>query len=383
LADNDTYDEILEDIYNGKENNEKEIKDFVVHDKIVKGYKENFLHGVNQVLNSSKYDSKYYNLQKQLESNVSRFSYYKAYKATSLIKQYKKETKNKKEYMSVGRAILNTFNRYQATEYNTTVARSRTAKQWSDFTSDETNQRLFPNLKWIPSRSSHPREAHKPFYDHVWAKDDPFWLSNQPGSLWNCKCDWQETSEPITDGNPTSHLSAPGLKGNPAITGKIFSDDASYFKSGNNKQLKEIEKICEISYSNELSKEEKPIISKQTTKCTIKGVSKNVIFIPKGIDHAYHDMICDKNFWLKNSILTNIKDYVKTAKYIGKKVSDTKHNTRKETLKLKNNTDFFYYFEITLPNKDVIYLHLGCYKKGHIKAGQLYLYSIGANRPNI
>lgn len=76
---------------------------------------------------------------------------------------------------------------------------------------------IFPNLKWLPSTSADPRESHRVFWNRIWAKTDPFWNTNQPGNLWNCKCDWHETDEPPTDGNP-------------AKTGKIFSDDCSYVK---------------------------------------------------------------------------------------------------------------------------------------------------------
>ena len=88
-----------------------------------------------------------------------------------------------------------------------------------------------------------------------------------------------------------------------------------------------------------------------------------------------------KRFWIKNTILNDIDNYIKSAKCIGRKVSDATHNTRKETVKLKENTDYFYYFEITLPNKTTSYLHLGRFK-GEIKdAGKFYLYSITKNLP--
>lgn len=131
--------------------------------------------------------------------------------------------------MALPKAILHKYNRYQAAEYNTAVARARTGKQWQQF-EEEDNRRLFPCIKWLPSRSATPREEHMPFYNRVWTKDDPFWLSNQPGTLWNCKCDWEQTDEDPTDGNPTSRIVKPGLDENPATSGQIFTDTAPYFK---------------------------------------------------------------------------------------------------------------------------------------------------------
>ena len=92
------------------------------------------------------------------------------------------------------------------------VARTRTAKQYHDFTSDPISNELYPNIKWLPSRSASPREAHRVFWNRVWAKNDPFWNSNTPGSLWNCKCDWEETDEPVTDKNLTEQCQPKVLK---------------------------------------------------------------------------------------------------------------------------------------------------------------------------
>ena len=127
----------------------------------------------------------------------------------------------------MAQAVLRRYNSYQAAEYNTAVARTRTAKQWEKFASDN-NVRLFPNIRWIPSRSANPREAHKAFWNRIWAKDDPFWDENTPGSLWNCKCDWEQTNKPVTDGNPSSRIAHKGLTGNPAKTGQIFTDTHPY-----------------------------------------------------------------------------------------------------------------------------------------------------------
>lgn len=146
------------------------------------------------------------------------------------------------------KATLHKYNRYQAAEYNTAVARARTGKQWLQF-HDPDSQRLFPYIEWLPSRSASPREAHRIFWNCRWPKNDPFWNENQPGTLWNCKCDWQETDvEPDPQKNKTAldkaeemkqiaaeahkpnPLCLPGLDKNPATSGQIFTDSAPYIK---------------------------------------------------------------------------------------------------------------------------------------------------------
>jgi hypothetical protein len=199
---------------------------------LYQAYAGNLKKAVSGVLQSGDYGSAYFDMQKQFEANLSRFAAFKAGRVTELLQEYSTDT-------VMQRAILNTFNRYQAAEYNTAIARARTAKQWTDFTSDEVSNELYPNIKWLPSRSAVPREEHRVFWNQVWAKDDPFWNTNQPGNLWNCSCDWEITDEPVTIATPNDAKPKAGLEGNPADTGQIFSDNASYFK-GSNKQNKAI-----------------------------------------------------------------------------------------------------------------------------------------------
>lgn len=165
-------------------------------------------------------------LAQQWISNVTRFAAYKTYCATQDIRRIADEEGGDMDYI---KAMLHAYNRYQAAEYNTAVARARTGKQWQQFSEDD-NVRLFPNIKWLPSRSATPREEHMPFYNRIWPKDDPFWTYNQPGTLWNCKCDWEQTDEEPTDGNPDRRIVKPGLDQNPATSGQIFTDTASYVR---------------------------------------------------------------------------------------------------------------------------------------------------------
>lgn len=140
---------------------------------------------------------------------------------------------SKEDYRQRGQAVINAFNRYQAAEYNTAVSRSRTAKQWIRFTEDETANELFPNLRWLESRSAERRAEHMAFYNRIWAKTDPFWLRNQPGDLWNCSCDWEETSDDENNEGVRSSKPNKGLEGNPGETGKVFTDNCVYIQASN------------------------------------------------------------------------------------------------------------------------------------------------------
>ena len=197
--------------------------DSPVPSELLQRYAENLIKAVQAVPMQGRQGKE---LAQQWQANVTRFAAYKAYCAAMDIRTIAKEEDGDMDYI---KAMLHAYNRYQAAEYNTAVARARTGKQWQQF-SEADNVRLFPNIKWLPSRSATPREEHMPFYNRVWAKDDPFWTYNQPGTLWNCKCDWEQTDEDPTSNNPTSRIVKPGLDKNPATSGQIFTDTASYVR---------------------------------------------------------------------------------------------------------------------------------------------------------
>ena len=237
----------------------------------------------------------------------------------------------------------------------------------------------------MPSTSINPGEDHRTFWGTTLPIDDPFWAQNSPGNLWNCKCDWEETSDPVTDGNPTAPIRHDGLEGNPAHTGEIFTDNCAYVKhSGQNRKEREkVEEKCEDLNKLQTIQIAKEALIGKTAECTIKGKKHEVEFIGRGIHHYARDIFGEKNiFWIKNEILPKIQEYIKNATCAGKKKSDTEHNTNKETLKLKKQTSFFYYFPITLPNGKEVWLHLGMYNERKVgKEGRLYLYTVTKKAP--
>ena len=82
-------------------------------------------------------------LSAQWHANVSRFAAYKAYHATEELRRIAEEEDGDMAFL---RATLHKYNRYQAAEYNTAVARARTGKQWQQFDEPD-NRRLFPCIK--------------------------------------------------------------------------------------------------------------------------------------------------------------------------------------------------------------------------------------------
>lgn len=228
LSNTQLFDSVLEEIKNGNDG---------ISPNLLKAYTNNFHKAISGVLQSDNPGDKYFDLQQKMLLNTSKFAAYKAYHATQQIDRQRADAdgveRTKEDFKTEARKVFNTFNRFQAAEYNTAVARSRSAKDWQKF-ADPKRTALYPNIKWLPSRSADKREAHILFYNKVWAKNDPFWNNNQPGSLWNCGCGWTDTDEPA-NGEDYNSVSAKGLEGNPGETGEIFTDKATYFSAAKGK----------------------------------------------------------------------------------------------------------------------------------------------------
>jgi len=160
----------------------------------------------------------YPDLERNLRINASRFGTYKAHDLTERLKGLSEEEAGK---------VLSMYNSWQKTEYDTLVARSRSAKQFERFREEAD---LYPNIEWLLTRSATPREDHLAYVGIILPIDDPFWRENQPGSEYRCKCDWRNTDKPST-AHPTQLVSpAQGLEGNPAETGELVTEEHPYFK---------------------------------------------------------------------------------------------------------------------------------------------------------
>lgn len=306
-------------------------------------------------------------LSDRLRANVSRFAAYKAeYVHGALQRALNDESTSADERTKLAKAVLNVFNRYQDAERSTATARARTAKQFEEFMQPD-NVRLFPNLKWLPSRSADPRASHTVFYNRIWAKDDPFWNTNAPGTEWNCKCDIEETDEPATDNNAVPQTKVPlGLEGNPAKTGEIFTDNASYIRasSRSNSHKTKIESKCQSLDRKRLHSTAKthPLLN-QTTECIVDGVTHKVRFMDYSIREYAEKMYGTTNYWLKNAILEQMPDYIKKSVWYKSETPDLSHNTGC-TLRLKKKFKQFHYLKATLPNGEPFVIELAEYKTG-------------------
>jgi hypothetical protein len=211
-----------------------------VEPTLLKLYSGGYKKALNKHFSGIKEGDAAFDLVSKFDANTERVAAYKAYHCTKELKALDAAADT---YDAHAKMILRKYNRWQAAEYNTIVARSRTARQFSDWQSDA---EVYPNMEWLMTRSADPREEHLELVGTILPMDDPFWDSNQPGNLWNCKCDWQPTSKEATKSAPDGVTPGKGLDGNPAKTGELITDKHPYISAVRSKKERgEIESAIE------------------------------------------------------------------------------------------------------------------------------------------
>lgn len=312
------------------------------------------------------------------KANLARFS---AHKASYVHRVVENELNSPADGSDVSpqqkaAARLRMFDQFQRTERNTAIARARTAVQFERFNQPD-ELRLFPNLRWLPSRSAEPRPTHMQFYNRVWAKDDPFWNSNCPGTEWNCKCDLEQTNDPPTE-NANIHTPAPplGLEGNPYHTHQLFTDRVSYIRH-NTKLLgaERAERQAQVLAERTLQRTDADsAMLKKQGACLIDGQMRTIKLAKWGLKEAAQSMLGRYDFWLKNEILSLFDAFVANAQYLGSKSVDLGHNTGR-TLRLKRQLKQFHYLRLTVNNTPFC-LHIAEHNNG-----TFYLYTITTKTP--
>ncbi len=220
----------------------------VVHDKLFNLYNDNLQKGVRSVFKPGSGIKKQEDYLYKFDANTSKFAAYKANYVGNKLREL-----DPKDFEKNAKQLLKTYNRYQVTEYNTTVSRCRTAKQFGNF---QATARLYPNLEWLRSRSANPRELHLSFVGIVLPINDPFWQANQPGNLYGCKCDWRVSDKPVSSDIPESITPSVGLEGNPYQNREIFTEKHKYFTDVTKPDAKEIDSFLSENILKQFKKED-------------------------------------------------------------------------------------------------------------------------------
>ena len=243
-------------------------------------------------------------LASQLRSNITRFAAYKAHYVSTVLKKILNDNEIPvKDRDQQAKEALHTFKIHEDAEYTTAVARARTAKNFDSYFQPD-NLRLFPNLKWLESRSVNKRVAHSVFYGRIWPKNDPFWESNTPGTEWNCKCALEETNDSATSNSNVKPVDPPrGLDGNPFFTGQIFTDKIGYVRSTSNSDKRTVSSVFvknEKEYLLNKWSDKKEIIDAQNLVTKKFLHSKNTY--DKLVKHAIKENQITALYYLKQDV---------------------------------------------------------------------------------
>lgn len=145
-------------------------------------------------------------------------------------------------------SVIGTYNNHWLrTEYDTAVLRARYAADWKRFSR---NADILPNLKWMPTTSADPDVFHMEYWriGLTLPKTHPFWKSHHPHDRWGCKCDLEETDDPVTGTIPeVDYKPSPGLDSNPGLEPELFSHTHPYYTKAYPGAEKAVEKVINDS----------------------------------------------------------------------------------------------------------------------------------------
>ena len=149
-----------------------------------------------------------------------------------------------RQFREDAESVIGTYNNHWLrTEYDTAVLRARYAADWKRFSR---NADILPNLKWMPTTSADPDVFHMEYWrvGLTLPKTHPFWKSHHPHDRWGCKCDLEETDEPVTGTIPeVDYKPSPGLDSNPGLDPELFSHTHPYYEKAYPGAEKAVEKV--------------------------------------------------------------------------------------------------------------------------------------------
>lgn len=235
LATTSILNEVIQDFNNGNRDQ--------VNSKLFDLYYNNLNKGIRNVFKPESKNNSELNYYYKLDANAAKFAAYKSHFVSNKLR----ELVGDEDYDAKAKNLLKRFNRFQMVEYNTTVSRCRTAKQFAQFKKIES----YANIEWLRTRSASPREQHLKFAGLILPKNHDFWKRNQPGNLWQCKCDWRLTNEVVSADIPED-VKMKGLGGNPSLSREIFSSDHPYFSQATN--VGEVDKFISDAILNQFEK---------------------------------------------------------------------------------------------------------------------------------
>lgn len=167
-------------------------------------------------------------LIRQLRASVVWFSKRKSWNqmqalAALMVSDDGKTRRSYNEFREAAQGVIGQYNeRWLRTEYNSAA---RAARMAANLTRYAQTRDLYPNLRYVRTRSATPREEHLAYVGINRPFDDPFWDTHTPPLDFLCKCDVEPTDDEPTE-VPSDLPPVPRLfQNNPYLSGRVFNED--------------------------------------------------------------------------------------------------------------------------------------------------------------
>jgi hypothetical protein len=265
-----------------------------------------------------------------LQKNIGSFAAFKNHSMMGELVSLLKDSKGHlKPFHEFRKDALTTVGQYRETwlqtEYDSAVRASRMATVWQSITR---TKNLFPNIKYIRSRSAKLRPDHFALIGTVLPIDHPFWQINFPPNGYGCECGVQATDDPPTD-VPGAIDVHPVFSFNPGIQGKVFDLDNHPFTDI---KASEYKQVAKEAWGALCSYERKQLILEmEESGYFSKRISVPKLTAPVTLNRASveNTLFYDSKFLSKASLLYHINDILMESELVETESNTSKQHIRK------------------------------------------------------
>jgi hypothetical protein len=267
-------------------------------------------------------------LLKNLTYNVGVFSSFKNHDMSkTLVMAMKDEDGNLKSFYQFRKdtaAIVGDYKiQHLQAEWNAALSNARSAANWQKAVE---NKDIYPNLKYTPSRSAHPRDSHRALWGTVRPVNDPFWDIYMPPSAWGCECGVTSTDEDATKLPDSLPEVSPLFANNPGKTGKVFNNEHPYYKLEGEEftRVANEAKAALFSYTrkeittwgmNEYLKET-PAGRRNIFKVPYQDTTISAVVSKRSFKEILAHHTDSPEYWDRINALYNIDEIVKSARFL-------------------------------------------------------------------
>lgn len=246
-----TVEQYAKDVYAGKTTTGQVHKG--MFDEYYKGFRKTFEDAVKPGVGLEYGPNWAFN--QQIQSNLASFSAFKNHSNTKdLVSQLVDDKGNFKTFAKFKKdvkGILDDYNEnWLQAEYQTATASGRMAEKWRNF---QRRKATYPNLKYITQNDEKVRAGHKTLHHIIRPVDDAFWDAYYPPNGWRCRCDVQQTDEPVAGDKGDFELEET-WKNNVGKNADLFPTDHPYKEESKVNKVK-VEKAAEL-YQHQVTRTE-------------------------------------------------------------------------------------------------------------------------------